>query len=150
MNFAPLLNASIVIKLHAFAAMIATGIGAVQILAPKGTVPHRTLGWTWFTLVMIMLLTAPIIHGARIEALLDPQLCYLPDKTLFWNARCAGIHLLTLYLLLVVPSVPLLARCGSVVAHGASMVAIWCAALFVAGLFTMDTRRIMHQVLFGN
>ena len=150
MNLAPLLNASLVIKVHAFVAMIALAIGAVQIFAPKGTVPHRALGWTWVTLVMIMLLTAPIIHGVDVEALLDPELCYLPNKTLFWNMRCGGIHLLTLYLLLVVPFAPLLARRGNVVAHGRSMIRIWCAALFVAGIFTMDTHRIMHQVLFGN
>jgi uncharacterized membrane protein len=150
MNLAPLLNASPVIRLHAFAAMIAVIVGVVQMLAPKGTVSHRALGWTWFVLIMVMLITAPIIHGGRVEALLDPGLCYLPDKTMFWNLRCAGIHLLTIYLLLALPFGPLLARRGYIAAHGASMIATWCLALLVAGIFTMDTGRIMHQVLFGD
>lgn len=150
MNFAPLWNASLVIKIHAFAAMVALVIGVIQFVAPKGTVPHRALGWTWFVLIMTMLLTAPVIHGARIDTLLDPALCYMPGKTLFWNARCAGTHVLTVYLLLVVPTTPLLARSGNIVAHRDAMIAIWSAALLVAGLFTFDTQRIMHRVLFGN
>lgn len=150
MNLAPLWNASLAIKLHAFAAIVALFVGLIQFFAPKGTIPHRVLGWTWFVLIMAMLLLAPAIHGVRVETILDPSLCYTSGKSLFWNARCAGIHLLTLYLLLIVPAVPLLARGGNIVAHRNAMIAIWLAALLVAGLFTLDTRRIMHQVFFAN
>jgi uncharacterized membrane protein len=44
-SLAPLLNAAPAIQLHAFAALAAFGLGAVQLAAPKGTLPHRTLGW---------------------------------------------------------------------------------------------------------
>ena len=44
MSLAPLLNAPFVIQLHAFAAMSAFVLGIVQFSAPKGTLPHRTLG----------------------------------------------------------------------------------------------------------
>ena len=47
MSLTPLLNAAPAIPLHAFAAMAAFALGLVQLLAPKGTLPHRTLGWIW-------------------------------------------------------------------------------------------------------
>src|SRR6266571_9391082 len=45
MSLAPLLDAAPAIPLHAFAAMTAFLLGVVQLAAPKGTLPHRTLGW---------------------------------------------------------------------------------------------------------
>jgi uncharacterized membrane protein len=44
-SLAPLLNAAPATKLHAFAALAALGLGALQLAAPKGTLPHRTIGW---------------------------------------------------------------------------------------------------------
>ena len=47
MSLAPLLDAPGTIPLHAFAAMAAFALGIVQFAAPKGTLPHRTIGWIW-------------------------------------------------------------------------------------------------------
>lgn len=44
MSLAPLLDATPAIPLHAFAAMAAFVLGSIQLAAPKGTLPHRTLG----------------------------------------------------------------------------------------------------------
>jgi len=44
MTLAPLLSAAPAIQFHAFAAMTAFGLGLVQLAAPKGTLPHRTIG----------------------------------------------------------------------------------------------------------
>jgi uncharacterized membrane protein len=52
MSLAPLLNAAPQIQVHAFAAMAAFALGAVQLVAPKGTLPHRTIGWIWAGLMM--------------------------------------------------------------------------------------------------
>jgi uncharacterized membrane protein len=52
MSLAPLLNAAPAIPLHAFAAMTAFVLGVVQLAAPKGTLPHRTLGWIWVCLML--------------------------------------------------------------------------------------------------
>jgi uncharacterized membrane protein len=46
MSLAPLLDAAPAIPVHAFAAMTAF-LRVVQLAAPKGTLPHRTLGWIW-------------------------------------------------------------------------------------------------------
>jgi uncharacterized membrane protein len=47
MTLAPLLTASALIQIHAFAAMSAFLLGLVQFAALKGTLPHRALGWLW-------------------------------------------------------------------------------------------------------
>jgi uncharacterized membrane protein len=47
MSLDPLLNAVPPIPLHALAAIAAFILGVVQLIAPKGTLPHRTLGWIW-------------------------------------------------------------------------------------------------------
>lgn len=41
--------------LHLYASLIALGLGAILLLAPKGTVPHRIMGSTW---VLVMALSA--------------------------------------------------------------------------------------------
>jgi uncharacterized membrane protein len=42
-SLAPLLAAPLSTQVHAFAAMAAFALGAVQLAAPKGTLPHRTI-----------------------------------------------------------------------------------------------------------
>jgi uncharacterized membrane protein len=44
MSLEPLFAAPVVVQIHAFAAMAAFVLGIVQFSAPKGTLPHRTLG----------------------------------------------------------------------------------------------------------
>ena len=55
MSLAPLLDAAPAIPLHAFAAMAAFALGVVQFAAPKGTLPHRTLGWIWVAVMAVVL-----------------------------------------------------------------------------------------------
>ena len=52
MSLAPLLDAAPAIPVHAFAAMTAFLLGVVQLAAPKGTLPHHTLGWIWVGLMV--------------------------------------------------------------------------------------------------
>ena len=66
MSLAPLLNAAPVIQLHAFAAMAAFVLGAVQLAAPKGTLPHRTLGWVWVVLLLVISVSSFWIQGIRL------------------------------------------------------------------------------------
>jgi uncharacterized membrane protein len=66
MTLAPLLAASPAIKLHAFAAMTAFALGIVQLSAPKGTIPHRTIGWLWVLLMFAVSISAFFIHSIRL------------------------------------------------------------------------------------
>lgn len=80
MSLQPLLDASLVIQAHAFAAMAAFILGVIQLLAPKGTLPHRTIGLVWIALMLIVAGTSAFIYRPTQPG--DP----------FW-ARFSLIHL---------------------------------------------------------
>ena len=54
MNITPVLNASVVIQLHLLAALLALGLGAVQLAAAKGTASHRRLGYLWAGMMAVV------------------------------------------------------------------------------------------------
>jgi uncharacterized membrane protein len=66
MSLAPLLQASLVIQVQAFAAMAAFVLGIVQLSAPKGTVPHRLLGWIWGAIMVVVSVSAFFVHEIRL------------------------------------------------------------------------------------
>jgi uncharacterized membrane protein len=127
----PLLDASPVIRFHAAFAFAAIGLGAVQLLAPKGTLPHRTIGWVWALLMILVAGTSLFIHTIWIWGPWSP------------------IHLLSLFTLAVVPLAVLQARQHNVTAHRSAMIWIFTLALVVTGLFTLAPGRIMNKAVFG-
>ena len=131
MSLTPLLDASLAIQLHAFAAMGAFVLGLVQLVAPKGTLPHRTVGYVWVTLMVIVCVTSFWIHDLRVWGLWSP------------------IHLLSIFTLAVLPLAVLHARGHRVDKHRNAMIAMFAGALLIAGLFTFLPGRIMHAVVFG-
>jgi uncharacterized membrane protein len=66
MSLEPLLAAPLSTQVHAFAAMAAFALGAVQLAAPKGTLPHRTVGWLWVALMATVATTSFWIHDLRV------------------------------------------------------------------------------------
>jgi uncharacterized membrane protein len=132
MSLAPLLNASPIIQLHAFAAMTAFGLGIVQLSAPKGTIPHRTIGWIWVVLMLTVAGGSLWITGIKTFG------------------PFSAIHLLSIFTLVMVPLAVLAARRHNVRHHRAAMIAIFAGALVIAGFFTFVPGRIMHAVAFGN
>jgi uncharacterized membrane protein len=131
MTLAPLLDAAPVIRFHAAFACAAIALGAVQLLAPKGTLPHRTIGWVWAVLMMLIAGTSLFIHTIRMWGPWSP------------------IHLLSLFTLVVVPLAVLRARQHDVKAHRSAMIWIFTLALVATGLFTLAPGRIMNKVVFG-
>ncbi|MGE3066703.1 MAG: DUF2306 domain-containing protein [Hyphomicrobiaceae bacterium] len=131
MSLAPLLNAPTTIVIHAAAAMIALGIGAVQLAAPKGTLPHRTLGWVWALTMTVVAVSSFWIH------------------TICTFGPFSAIHGLSLFTLAVLPLAVLHARRHRVARHRRAMLFLFAGALMVAGLFTLLPGRIMHDVVFG-
>src|SRR3984893_18797743 len=85
MTLAPLLEASPAIQFHATAAMAAFALGLVQFAAPKGTLPHRTIGWIWVALMTVVSVSAFFIHQIRLWGPWSP------------------IHLLSIFTLAVLP-----------------------------------------------
>jgi uncharacterized membrane protein len=132
MSFAPLLDAMPPIPLHAFAAMAAFALGVVQFAAPKGTLPHRTLGWIWVGLMAAVAVSSLWIHQIRLFGPWSP------------------IHLLSIFTLVMLPLGVWGAHRHDVNAHRRTMIGIFTGALVIAGLFTFVPGRIMHAVLFGS
>jgi uncharacterized membrane protein len=132
MNLAPLLDAASAIRLHAFAAMTAFALGIVQLSAPKGTLPHRTIGWIWVTLMAIVGVSSFWIHELRLWGPWSP------------------IHLLSIYTLVMLPLAVWAAHRHAVDRHRRAMTSIFLGALVIAGLFTLVPGRIMYKVVLGN
>jgi uncharacterized membrane protein len=131
MSLAPLLDAASAIPLHAFAAISAFVLGVVQFAAPKGTLPHRTIGWIWVLLMATVAVSSFWIHQLR---LLGP-----------WSP----IHLLSIFVLVMLPLAVWRAHTHRVADHRLIMISIFSGALVIAGLFTLLPGRIMHTVVFG-
>ena len=132
MSLAPLLDAAPTIPLHAFAAMTAFALGLVQFAAPKGTLPHRTLGWIWVGLMALVAISSFWINQIRLVGPWSP------------------IHLLSIFTLTMLPLAVWRAHTHQVVAHRRMMIGLFSGALVIAGLFTLLPGRIMHAVVFGH
>src|SRR3954468_5363976 len=107
MSLGPLLNAPLVIQVHAFAAMAAFALGLVQFAAPKGTLPHRTLGWIWVALMALVALSSFWIHTIRLVV------------------PCTPIHLRSIFTLVMLPLAVWRARTQQVTAHRRAMIFIF-------------------------
>ena len=132
MTLAPLLAASPAIQMHAFAAMTAFVLGVVQLSAPKGTIPHRTIGWIWVLLMLAVSISAFWIHQLRLWGPWSP------------------IHLLAIFTLIMLPIGVLHARRHRGVSHRWTMIGIFAGALVIAGIFTFVPGRIMYAVVTGH
>ena len=131
MSLTPLLNAAPEVQVHAFAAITAFVLGVVQFSAPKGTLPHRTLGWVWVVLMLVISASSFLIHGIRMWGPWSP------------------IHILSVFTPIMLVLAVLAARGHRVRAHKITMISIFAGALVLAGLFTLVPGRIMHSVVFG-
>jgi uncharacterized membrane protein len=132
MTLLPLLHASPAIQVHAFAAMGAFALGVVQLAAPKGTLPHRAIGWIWVLLMLIVSVSGLFIHELRIWGPWSP------------------IHLLVIFTLLTLPLAVWRAHEHDVAQHRRAMLGLFFGALVIAGLFTLVPGRLMHAVIFGS
>ena len=131
MSLDPLLAAPLVVQVHAFAAMAAFVLGIVQFAAPKGTLPHRTLGYIWVGLMLLVAASSFTIHGSG-----------------QWGGFSA-IHLLSMLVLVLIPLAVLAAHRHHVNTHRWAMIGLFGGALVIAGAFTLLPGRIMHRVVFG-
>jgi uncharacterized membrane protein len=132
MSLVTLLDASPAIQLHAFSAIAAFFLAAFQLAAPKGTLPHRTFGWLWVSLMLTVCISSFWIHELRV-----------------WG-EWSPIHLLSISTLVALPLAVRHAQRHDVVRHRKAMLGIFAGALVIAGFFTFWPGRIMHEVLFGS
>ena len=131
MTLAPLLDAPAAIQIHAFAAITAFAVGLAQLTAPKGTIPHRLIGWSWAMLMLTVAISSFFIHRIRLWGPWSP------------------IHLLSILVLVTLPLAVLHARRHDIAQHRMAMLMLFTGALVIAGGFTFLPGRIMHAVMFG-
>jgi uncharacterized membrane protein len=149
MNLAPFLETSLAIKVHVFLATGTILLGAVQLLAPKGTIPHRTVGWTWVVFMAGMLITAFVNRGLITWDPFSPAICCRAgdagcDPRML---KCGAVHMITVYTFLCLPYAALQARL-SARHHRYAMIGL-LLLMVIGGIGTLEPPRIMHTVFFG-
>ena len=131
MSLTPLLEAPLVIKVHAVCAMLALLLGAVQLFRKKGDPVHRAIGASWVALMMIVSLSSFLIWTIRVWWLFSP------------------IHLISIFTLAMLWRGITFARRGDIKNHSRTMEYLYFLALVVTGLLTFIPGRIMYHVAFG-
>lgn len=131
MSLEPLYSAPFEIEFHAFVAIAAFVLGALQLAAPKGTALHKVIGWSWVLSMTVVALSS-----------------------LFINTTCSfgpfsAIHLLTILTFVALFSGVRHARKHNSKAHGWTMTLLFIGSLMIAGAFTFLPGRTMHDVAFG-
>ncbi len=119
-----------IILVHLATALFALGLGAVMMLAPKGTLPHRTLGWVWVTLIMTVAASSIFIRNLN-------------------HGGFSAIHALSAWVLFIVPVGVWAARRHKVIHHRRVMTGVFYLGLIVAGAFTFVPGRLMWTLLLG-
>ncbi len=138
MSLAPLLAAPWIIQLHAFGAVAAILLGAIQFFAPKGTLPHKVIGAAWL-LVMAVIATSSIFIRPSIHPGL-PFFQWFSLIHIFTVLTFGGIMRGTYFLLKGGPNLKF---------HKKPFTGIFIGGLIVAGALAFLPGRIMHQVMFG-
>jgi uncharacterized membrane protein len=106
-------------------------LGAVQLAAPKGTLPHRTLGWVW---VALMATTA------------------LSSFRFVWGPGRTGLGPIVILSVVTLVSMVFLvrhARRGRIKAHRRGALWPFVTALVITGTLTLLPGRLMHCLTFA-
>ena len=139
MTLEPLLTAPLVIQIHAVSAISAFAIGAIQFIAPKGTIPHRAFGVLWMALMASAAVSASfILHGEPGDPI--------------WK-RVSPIHLfvpLTIWALIEGTYLLVRGKQPGKRHHHHPFLGAYIGGLVIAGILAFALPgRIMNQVIFG-
>ena len=128
MNIDAFITAPWHIQLHAASAIAAVVLGAVQLVAPKGTIPHRQLGYLWVALMLIVAITAIFIRS---------------------GGGFSWIHIFVPLTIFGVAGLIIQARKGLVAKHRGTVLGLYVGALMIPGAFSFLPGRLMHTVVMG-
>lgn len=131
MSFAPLFASGPLVTAHAFAALAALFLGMTQLIFQKGGHRHKTIGYVWCALMVLVAVSSFGIHDIRLFGPFSP------------------IHLLSIVTLVALASAIFAARRGDIKSHRIAMRWLFFAALIGAGIFTLLPGRDMYLVVFG-
>lgn len=114
--------------IHLAAVLPALVIGVAQMLQPKGTRPHRILGWAWVVAMAVAAISSFWIFGIN-------------------NSGFSAIHLLSVLVLFNLACAIWFIRRGNVRAHKKFMVGT-LIGLAGAGVGALMPGRFLAQLLF--
>lgn len=130
LDFAAFASAPLIIQIHVGSATAALGLGLVQLLAPKGTIPHRTLGYVWVGLMLTAAVTAIFIREIN-------------------QGNFSFIHIFVPLTLVGIVGIIMNARKRRTARHRNDALGLFFGALIVPGLFAFMPGRLMWQLFFG-
>ncbi len=119
-----------VLQLHVLAALGTVALGGLILSMRKGRTFHRTAGWIWVVLMATTAVSSLFIVGLNGD---------------IWSL----IHLLSGWVLIVLPIGVQAARKHRVDVHRRTMTGIFVGGSLVAGAFTFLPGRLMWQLVFG-
>jgi uncharacterized membrane protein len=139
-NWEPFLAAPWFIQLHAAAAVIGVPLALIQFAAPKGTLPHQTIGLVW-----MLLMAAVTISSAFIIA--------PPVTGASYVDRLSFIHIFTITTATgLFGGAYYLTRRDRIMfrRHWRPFLAIFIGGLLIAGYFAFAIEgRVMNEMFFG-
>lgn len=117
-----------VILFHIGVAAAALMLGIIQLAAPRGTLPHRLIGWVW-----LMIMASIAISGFFIQS----------------AGHFSLIHIFSVVTLILIPLIIWRARCGDIAGHANIVLGLFIGALLVSGVLAFMPGRLMWNVFFG-
>jgi uncharacterized membrane protein len=124
---APLRRAAVLV--HLGTVLLALPLGISQLVLPKGTFRHRTVGYVWCALMTVTAIVSFTVHTINPGGF-DP------------------IHIFSVITLICVPLIIYFGRTGRVGPHQRTVLGLMVGALVIAGLFTFLPGRALGQLVF--
>lgn len=116
-------------KVHIVAAVSALVIGFVILALPKGRGPHKALGWTWVIAMSTIAVSSLFMTGLNGDAY-------------------SLIHLISGWVIVVLPMGVYAIRNRNVAAHRRHMLSLFLGALLISGTFSFLPGRFMFDFFF--
>ncbi len=113
---------------HLATVLLALPLGISQLVLPKGTLRHRTVGYIWCALMTATALISFAVHQI--------------------NRGLSPIHLFSVLTLVSVPLIIVYARQGRVAQHQRAVLGLMIGGVVIAGLFTFIPTRALGSLVF--
>ncbi len=114
---------------HLTTVFLALPLGISQLVLPKGTIRHRTVGYIWCALMTATALISFAVHE------INP-------------GGFSPIHVFSVATLVSVPLIIFFARTGRVPQHQRSVLILMIGGLVIAGLFTFIPGRALGTLVY--
>ncbi|MEM1399241.1 MAG: DUF2306 domain-containing protein [Pseudomonadota bacterium] len=125
-------DAPLAVRVHLWSAMLAVVLGPIAIYRRRWDNIHRTAGYAWVILMVVVSLSSFFIQGLAMVGPFGP------------------IHILSVLVLIGLYKGVRDARAGSIAAHKEQMQSLYWTAMGFAGLLTLLPGRRLNKALFGD